>query len=65
MAGDLLPNLALPIPTGFLAADAKRLGGFGLVWRVITNAYQSSDLGRNRPRETFTNHYRRDQTTHN
>ena len=26
-----------------------------------TNAYQSADLGRNLPRDTFTNHYHRDR----
>ena len=38
---------------------AYTIGGFGLVWVVITNAYQVRDLGRSRPGATFTNHYRR------
>ena len=59
MAADLLPNLALPFLTGFLAADAKTLGGFGLVGPPFTNCYQSSDLGLGRWLTTFTNHYRR------
>ena len=44
---------------------AYTIGGFGLVWVVITNRYQSADLGRARPGATFTNHYRREQGTHN
>ena len=32
---------------------------------LITNRYQSSDLGLNQPQEAFTNHYRREQGTHN
>ena len=59
-AGDLLPNLSLPIPTKFLASPAKTLGGFGLVAPPFTNAYQSSDLGRSRPCEAFTNNYHRE-----
>jgi len=58
-AGLLLPNLALPIPTKFLASPAKTLGAFGLVWWWLTNAYHVSILGRTLPRETFTNHYHR------
>ena len=58
-AGLLLPNLGLPIPTKFLASPAKSIGVFGLVWRVITNAYHPADLGLTLPRETFTNHYHR------
>ena len=63
MAGDLLPNLALPIPTKFLAIDAKMLGGFGLVWWGFTNAYHPLNLGQTLPRETFTNHYRLEKGT--
>ena len=59
MAGDLPSNLALPIPTKFLAIDAKRLGGFGLVGGGITIPYHVSILGQTRPQETFTKHYRR------
>ena len=65
MAGDLPSNLALPMPTKFLASPAKTLGGFGLVAPPFTIAYHVSILGRNLPRATFTNHYRRDPTTHN
>ena len=54
----LLPNLGLPLLTGFLAADAKTLGGFGLVWWGFTIPYQPADLGQTLPRDTFTNHYR-------
>ena len=58
--GRVLPsNLALPIPTKFLASPAKTLGAFGLVAPPFTNAYQSADLGLNRPQDTFTNHYHR------
>ena len=32
---------------------------------LITNCYHLIDLGRRRPREVFTNHYRREQGTHN
>ena len=32
---------------------------------LITNRYHLIDLGRIRPREVFTNHYRREQGTHN
>ena len=31
----------------------------------VTNAYESSDLGLGQPQEAFTNHYRREQGTHN
>ena len=55
----------LPILTGILASVAYTIGGFGLVWVVITNAYQVRDLSRSRPGATFTNHYRRGQETHN
>ena len=58
-AGALLPNLVLPFPTKILAHDAKRLGAFGLVGLVITNRYQSADLGLILPSGTFTNHYHR------
>ena len=58
-AGDLLPNLSLPLLTGSYAAYAKTLGAFGLVGLVITNAYQSADLSLNRPGKAFTNHYHR------
>ena len=63
MAGDLPPNLALPIPTKFLASAAHSIGGFGLVGGGITIPYHPLNLGQNLPRVTFTNHYRRDQTT--
>jgi len=55
-----LPNL-----TGILARDANTIGGFGLVSRWLTIAYQSADLSLSRPGIAFTNHYHRDQTTHN
>ena len=58
-AGDLLPNLSLPLLTGSHAAYAKTLGGFGLVGLVITNAYQSADLALLLSCEAFTNHYHR------
>ena len=32
---------------------------------LITDRYHLIDLGRRRPREVFTNHYRREQGTHN
>ena len=60
IGGDLLPNVALPIPTRFLASPAKTLGGFGLVWRVITIPYHRSDLAWILPCITFTNHYHRE-----
>ena len=63
MAGDLLPKLALPIPTRFLASAAQSIGGFGLVGRVITNAYHPVNLGQTLPRATFTNHYRLEKGT--
>jgi len=40
------------------------LGGFGMVWRVITNAYHVSILALHRPGTTFTNHYRLGLNTH-
>ena len=49
-----LPNL-----TGSCAHDAKPIGGFGLVTPRFTIAYQLSDLGQDRPGNTFTNHYHR------
>ena len=55
----------LPILTGILASVAYTIGGFGLVGGAITNRYQSPDLGLGRPGATFTNHYRREQETHN
>jgi hypothetical protein len=51
--------LGLPIPTISHACQARRHGAFGLVTGHITIAYQGPDLGLHRPRETFTNHYRR------
>ena len=65
MAGDMLPNLALPIPTKIYARDAQTIGGFGLVGPPFTNAYQSPDLSLIQPCRTFTNHYRRGEETHN
>ena len=32
---------------------------------LITNCYHLIDLSLGRPRDTFTNHYRREQGTHN
>ena len=58
-AGLLLPNLALPIPTKFLASPAKTLGAFGLVAAGITIPYHVRDLGQNRGQNAITNHYRR------
>jgi len=49
-----LPNL-----TGSCAHDAKPIGAFGLVWRVITIAYHMIDLALNLPCICFTNHYHR------
>ena len=49
-----LPNL-----TGSCAHGANTIGGFGLVGWGFTNAYQSSDLGRNLGQNTITNHYHR------
>ena len=63
MAGDLLPNPALPIPTKFLASPAKMLGGFGLVWRAFTIPYHPLNLGQALPCITFTNHYRLEKGT--
>jgi len=64
-AGGTLPNLALPFPTKICARGAKPIGGFGLVMGHITIAYQSSDLSLNPGQNTITNHYRREQGTHN
>ena len=60
-AGLLLPNLSLPLLTGICARGAKPIGVFGLVAGGLTNAYQSADLSLSRPREAFTNHYRREE----
>ena len=49
-----LPNL-----TRFLASPAKTLGGFGLVWVVITIAYHVSILGQTFELAAFTNLYHR------
>jgi len=54
--------IPLPILTGSCARDAKVDGGFGLVARPLTIAYHVSILGQTLPRETFTNHYRREGT---
>ena len=51
--------LALPFPTIFLACQARRIGGFGLVRGGITNPYQPPDLGRTFGRVAFTNLYHR------
>ena len=64
MADLLLPNLGLPLLTGFLAADAKTLGAFGLVWWGFTIPYHPLNLGRTLPCITFTKHYHRGQETH-
>ena len=61
----MLPNLALPFPTKFLAIPARSIGAFGLVTVWFTIPYHVADLGQTRPRDTFTNHYRRGQETHN
>ena len=58
-AGDPASDLSLPNPTGFLATDAKRLGGFGLVGPPITIAYHVSILGQTSGRNTITKHYHR------
>ena len=58
-AGDLLPNLDLPLLTIFLASPALSHGAFGLVGRCITIPYHVRDLGLNQPQGTFTNHYHR------
>ena len=58
-AGDPASDLSLPNLTGFLATDAKRLGGFGLVGLPITIAYHPADLSLNLPSGTFTNDYHR------
>ena len=64
-AGDPASDLSLPNLTGFLATDAKRDGGFGLVAGGITIPYQASDLSLILPSGTFTNHYhRREHITH-
>ena len=57
-------NLGLPLLTGSHAADAKRLGAFGLVWRAFTIPYHQINLGQNRSREAFTNHYHLEKGTH-
>jgi len=41
------------------------LGGFGLVGGGITILYHWTDLGLILLPATFTNHYRREQRTHN
>ena len=61
MAGDMLPNLSLPLLTIIYACGAKPIGGFGLVGPPFTNCYQSSDLSLGRWLEAFTNHYRREE----
>ena len=53
----------LPILTGILARGAKPIGGFGMVVRPLTIAYQLSLLGLSRPGIAFTNHYHREQGT--
>ena len=58
-AGDLLPDLVLPLLTGSCAHGAKTVGGFGLVRWWLTNAYHVRDLGLNRSGKAFTNHYHR------
>ena len=58
-AGDPASDLSLPNLTGFLATDAKMLGGFGLVGLPITIAYHLINLGQTLPRVAFTNHYLR------
>ena len=58
-AGDPASDLALPNLTGFLATDAKMLGGFGLVGLPITIAYHVSILGQTSGRNTITNDYHR------
>ena len=57
--GDPASLLSLPNLTGSCAHDAKLVGGFGLVWVIITDAYRIADLGRILPCETFTNRYHR------
>ena len=62
---DPASDLGLPNLTGFLATDAKRLGGFGLVGLSITIAYHPADLSLNRGQNTITNDYHRTgDTTH-
>ena len=64
-AGDPASDLSLPNLTGFLATDAKRDGGFGLVAGGITIAYHVSILSLNLGRNTITNHcHRREHITH-
>ena len=58
-ADDPASDLALPNLTGFLATDAKMLGGFGLVGLPITIAYHVSILGQTSGHMAFTNHYHR------
>ena len=43
-AGDPASDLSLPNLTGFLATDAKRDGGFGLVGPPITIAYHEMSV---------------------
>ena len=59
------PNLGLPFLTGSCAHGAKTVGGFGLVTVRLTIPYHRRDLGQTLPSGTFTNHYHRDQRTHN
>ncbi len=58
-AGDPASDLSLPNLTGFLATDAKTLGGFGLVGPPITIAYHLINLGQTSGQNTITKHYHR------
>ena len=49
----------LPTLTKILARGANAIGRLGLVVPGFTNAYQSRDLGRHQPCDSFTNHYHR------
>ena len=51
-------RIALPNLTGIFARDAKPIGAFGLVWRVITILYHGDILACILPQGTFTKHHR-------
>ena len=51
-------RIALPNLTGIFARDAKPIGAFGLVWRVITILYHGAILAGILLRGAFTKHHR-------
>ena len=64
MTGVVYADLGLPNITVAVARGANAIGGFGLVGRAFTIAYQSPNLGAGLPCCTFTNHYHRGLGTH-